>query len=85
MMAWALFALGVAAGPFLEPQCDAALIARHAPTMTKAQSLEVIDVVEEMGGITSEHANQYRQLIEEAYQVTDVQEWSRARCAQQES
>ena|SRR3990172_12214989 len=68
-------------GPMIEPVCDARMIAAHAPSLTKDQYLEVVDTLEAGGAIGRDWANDLRNLIEEAYTVSDRAAWVRMRCA----
>jgi len=53
--------------PFIKrPRCDAEIVVEHMG-MRKSKWLEVIDNLETMGSMTKEWADEYRQLIEEAY------------------
>jgi hypothetical protein len=68
--------------PFIESKCDAQMVAEHASTMTKAQYDEVVDVVQEMGGITAEYAKILHDLITEYHQITpaEVSAWVKKNC-----
>ena len=67
--------------PFLEPMCDARMIAQSAPTLSKTEYLEVIDALETTGAIDNKYAVKLRGLIEEAYAVSDLQAWTEKQCS----
>lgn len=77
--------LWLSAAPMIEPHCDAAMVAEHAPTMTQSQYEEVVHVVWQMGGLTSKDAEALLRLIEEAYKTKDLGEWARAKCGEVKS
>ncbi len=60
--------------------CDAKAIAPYVHTLTEAEHLQVVDAIEQMGGVTKEHAEQLRALIREARKVQDLGEWVRSKC-----
>lgn len=66
--------------PFIQPMCDAMMVAKHKPTMTKEQYLEVIDVVHNMGGISDDYSTLLKGLIEEAYATDDLTPWVQKHC-----
>jgi hypothetical protein len=67
----------------LEPFCEARVIAEFKPKLSHEQWLEVVEVSEEIGQITAEHAVQLRELIAEAYATSDVGAWVRRHCSSQ--
>ena len=77
-----LFAAAFATAPMVEPVCEAKVIADYRPTLTQAQWLEVIDVFEEDGRITKDHADKLRVLIKEAYEQDDIASWVQSHCGQ---
>jgi hypothetical protein len=64
------------------PQCDAVIVAQYAMAR-KADWLEVIDNLEQMGTMTKEWADEYRRLINEYYELKnrhEVQVWLAKNC-----
>ena len=79
------------AGPMIEPQCDARMIALHVrgmfpplPPMTITEYMAVVNLAHKDGGIDDRYAARLRTLIEEAYQMPSeraLTAWVDRRCA----
>ena len=50
-----------------EPICEAEMVAKYAPTMTREQYMRVVDRAQKQGDIRSYYANVLRELIEMYY------------------
>lgn len=76
------FAQDEPSAPFIEPKCDAQMIAEQGHGLTEKQYNEVIDYVLEIGRIDNNYATVLRGLIKEFYQFkpTDVSAWVIRHC-----
>lgn len=69
--------------PLSQGECDAAMVARYAPTMPKDAYLEVVDFVLGIGAIDEAYAIKLRALIDEAYEqmrAGTMNEWAQREC-----
>ena len=68
--------------PFVSPKCDAEMILEHKPTLTYEKYKEVIDVMQEIGAIAQDYADELRKLLVEAYNTPDekLYEWMVSHC-----
>jgi hypothetical protein len=71
------------AAPTVERVCEARVIAEFKPMLSHEQWLEVVEVGEDSGQITAEHAAQLRELIAEVYATHDLVAWVKRHCSSQ--
>jgi hypothetical protein len=60
--------------------CDARAIAPYVHALTEQEHLDVVDLLEGLGGLSKGHAEQLRALIREARKVQDIDAWLKEKC-----